>query len=119
NEAAVHALGLNDPVGRQVRMPSTGTLFTIAGVVRDFHYSSFQQAVGPLAFSHLNDNLSYRYLSVRLQSANIPQTILSLQNKWKELVPNAPFEYDFMDQRFASLYQSELQLQKAAGLATL
>jgi putative ABC transport system permease protein len=34
------------------------------------------------------------------------------------LVPDAPFEFGFMDDQFASLYQSELQLKRAADVAT-
>lgn len=45
-------------------------------------------------------------------------TIAAMREKWKELSPNAPFEYTFMDERFQSLYESEIQLKKATGLAT-
>jgi putative ABC transport system permease protein len=31
----------------------------------------------------------------------------------------APFEYTFMDEKFAALYRSELQLKEASGLATV
>jgi ABC-type antimicrobial peptide transport system permease subunit len=39
--------------------------------------------------------------------------------KWKEMSPNTPFNYQFMDEKFAALYKTELQLQKASGLATI
>ena len=33
--------------------------------------------------------------------------------------PGTPFEYSFMDEKFQSLYRSELQLKKAANIATI
>lgn len=117
NETAARALGvtrLNQPV----RMPS-GAEFIVTGIVKDFNYSSFQQNIGPLAFIHMRDSPQYRYLTFKIGSSHIDQTIEALQAKWKTLSPNAPFEYNFMDERFQLLYRSELQLKKATHLATL
>lgn len=33
--------------------------------------------------------------------------------------PNTPFNYSFMDEKFAALYKTELQLQQASRLATV
>ena len=33
--------------------------------------------------------------------------------------PGTPFEYSFMDEKFQSLYRSELQLKKAANISTI
>lgn len=38
--------------------------------------------------------------------------------KWTALMPDAPFEYQFMDDALAKVYATELQLKKAATLAT-
>lgn len=46
------------------------------------------------------------------------KSIASLKERWKKVSPAAPFDYFFMDEKFQSLYRSELQLQKAAGIAT-
>jgi ABC-type antimicrobial peptide transport system permease subunit len=117
NETAAKALGVNE-VNQTVRMPS-GFTFTLAGIVKDFNYSSFQQSIGPAAFTHLRDSPQYRYLTIKTGSENLENTIEAIKQKWKKLSPNAPFEYDFMDERFASLYKSEIQLKKATSLATL
>ena len=36
-------------------------------------------------------------------------SISDLEKKWNKYVPEAPFEYTFMDERFAKLYKSEQQ----------
>ena len=44
---------------------------------------------------------------------------MRLQKKWAALMPGAPFEYKFMDDTFANLYKSEIQLKKASYTATI
>lgn len=47
------------------------------------------------------------------------ESLAMIRNEWKKLSPGAPFEYTFMDEKFRSLYQAELQLQKAGSIATI
>jgi ABC-type antimicrobial peptide transport system permease subunit len=117
NETAAKALGITS-INQTVRMPD-GPVFTIAGIVHDFNYSSFQESIGPLVFLHMRDSPQYRYLTFKIGTQHIGQTITALREKWKALSPNAPFEYKFMDDRFGALYQSEIQLKKATQLATV
>lgn len=122
NETAAKFLGLdlNSAVGREVMFPAAiGGSLTIAGIVKDYNYSNIQEGIEPLAFMHVKDARSYRYLTLRLKSENISQAIAEVERKWKEAAPNSPFEYFFMDEKFQSLYNSELQLKKAANVATL
>lgn len=117
NETAAKLLGVT-AINQQLRMPS-GTTFTVGGIVNDFNYSSFQQSIAPLVFLHIQDSPQYRYLTFKIASQDIENTIAALKQKWQMLSPNAPFEYNFMDERFQSLYQSEIQLKKATNLATV
>jgi ABC-type antimicrobial peptide transport system permease subunit len=121
NESAVKALGLTVAfaVNREIKVPSSGTILTVAGVIKDFNYSSLQNQVEPLAFFHVKDATSYRYLSLKLSTGNIVETVARIRSKWRELSPGTPFEYTFMDEKFQSLYRSELQLKKAANIATV
>ncbi len=121
NESAVKALGLtiSSAPNRQVKVPSFGTVLTIAGVIKDFNYSSLQNQVEPLAFFHVKDATAYRYLSLKLSTNNMVEAVGRIRNKWLELSPGTPFQYSFMDEKFQSLYRSELQLKKAANIATI
>ena len=81
--------------------------------------SNIQDGIEPLAFIHVRDALSYRFLTIRLNTENISQALVDIRSKWKEASPNSPFEYFFMDEKFQSLYNSELQLKKSAEVATI
>ena len=120
NESAVKAVGLTPgkAAGAIIQLPDGRGQVTVTGVVKDFHYAGLQQAIEPLVFIHVRDTKGYRYLTVKLSSPDISQAVSQVRAQWKDLSPTAPFEFNFMDDRFATLYRSDLQLKKAAGIAT-
>jgi putative ABC transport system permease protein len=99
----------------------TKYLSTVAGVVKDFHYGSMQANIQPLVFAHVNEPYIriYRYYSFKISTPVITDAIDEIKVKWSSLFPDAGFEYTFMEDRFQSLYTTELQLKKAAGIATM
>jgi len=123
NETAARSLGvdINSAVGREIRLPAAagGGYLSVAGIIKDYNYSNIQDGIEPLAFIHVRDALSYRFLTIRLNTENISQALVDIRSKWKEASPNSPFEYFFMDEKFQSLYNSELQLKKSAEVATI
>ena len=120
NESAAKAVGLTPgkAAGAIIQLPDGRGQVTVTGVVKDFHYSGLQHAIEPLVFTHVRDSKSFRYLTLKLNSPDISQAVSQVKAQWKELSPTAPFEFNFMDDRFATLYRSDLQLKKAAGIAT-
>ncbi len=121
NETAVKALGWTTAVGKTIHLgASNGLTLTVVGVVKDFYYESLQHAIDPLIIANLNEPFTraYRYYSIKLSTSNIDRSINVLRDKWKTFFPEAGFEYVFMDDQFQALYQSELQLKKAANIAT-
>ncbi len=121
NEKAVKALGyktVSAAIGRQVRIPNDPTVFTIKGVVKDFHFGSMQAGIQPLVFFDVNTALAHRYLSFKLKPGNVSASIEAIQKKWRQLMPGSAFEYSFMDDTLKKLYATEIQLKKAAYAAT-
>lgn len=121
NETAVKQLGLinENAVGTQVRTPVVKFPITIVGVMKDYNFSSMQDKIGPIGFIHVKNSKVYRYVAAKLNAANMPEAINELKAKWKSFTPGAPFDYTFMDEKFTALYKSDLQLQKAADIATV
>ena len=121
NEAALHALGwktANEAIGQPLQQSGVDLSFHILGVVKDFHLSSMQEAIPPVCFTNLTWNPRYRYMSIRLGSENMSCEIEALHQRWKTLLPGAPFEYTFMDDTLAKLYKTELQMKQAARTAS-
>jgi len=121
NETAVKVLGLNSAIGKTINIgAANGQLLTVVGVIKDFNYSSLQFSMQPLIIADIREPFtrSYRYFSLKLNTADISNSVNALENKWKTLFPDGGFEYVFMDDKFQSMYQAELQLKKAANIAT-
>jgi putative ABC transport system permease protein len=121
NESAVKALGFARPadaIGRQVRVPGNRQRFTIGGVIKDFHFESMRNAIGPLYMVHVRQAGVYRYLSLRLKPGDLPAQITALSREWTELFPDAPFNYTFLDDTLKTMYDTELRMDRAAQAAT-
>ena len=121
NEAAAKALGwpnAEDAVGKKVMLPGNNPL-TVAGVTKDFHFGSMQEKIQPVTFLHVDLYNVYRYLSFKIKPGNVATSLQALQKKWSALLPGTPFDYTFMDDALAKMYQSEIQLKKAAQVATV
>jgi putative ABC transport system permease protein len=122
NETASNALGYKTPadaVGQLVNIPGVNTPFTICGVTRDFHFGTLAETIKPLSVLNVNYTTLYRFFSIKLKTGNVQRSIAALQSKWSTLFPDAPFEYHFMDEALAKLYQTEIQLKKAAYMASI
>jgi len=121
NETQAKALGWIDPqkaIGQQVHIQGNKNLFTICGVTSDFHFGSMQKQIQPITFINVNFSNFYRYFSFKLRPGNMQHDLETLQKKWSTLLPDAPFEYVFMDDALKKVYQTEIQLQKASYMAT-
>ncbi len=104
NETAVKTLGLTEPLGKRVVFTG-GTEREIIGIIKDFHFNSLHQAISPMAiimpFTHLGQ------LAVRFQGDNMFNTLNNIESTWNESFPNVPFEFQFIDDHLASLYEKE------------
>ncbi len=121
NNQAAKALGYANPeeaVGRQVAIngqPPT----TIAGVTDDFYLNTMHSAQPAVVWTNVFGSTAYRFFSIRIQPGSIARSMAAIEKKWKELMPDAPFEYTFMDESLHHMYQSEMQLKKASSTATI
>ena len=78
----------------------------VIGVVENFHYASLREKIEPLVF-YLDPFVPIEYFIVKMHPKEISQALYLLKEKWKQVVPDHPFEYFFLDQQFAQFYQSE------------
>ena len=122
NEKALYAYGFKtakEAIGYNLNVVGEENALIVQGVISDFHFESMQQHIKPQLFFSVSAILNYRYLSFKLKPGDVNRSLTALQQKWKSLMPNASFEYKFMDDTLANLYESELQFKKAAYTASL
>jgi putative ABC transport system permease protein len=106
NESAARSLGYafpKDAVGRNYSQ--WGSKGKIIGVLKDFHYQSLQQQIRPLTMRY--EPGAFGLISIKVSSANMSATIKAIENKWQQIIPNRPFEYNFLDEFFDQQYRAE------------
>lgn len=104
NETAVEQLHIQKPVIGQ-RFIYYGNTGTIIGVVKDFHYKSLHDKIGPMVISNGNGSGFY----VKTAPGNTAAAIASAAKIWKGTFPDVPFTYDFLDESYNELYKTEQQ----------
>jgi putative ABC transport system permease protein len=111
NETAVKALGLTDPVGKEIiQMVGNGgkpAKSTILGVMKDFHFQSLHDEIRPLAVHWFGPDGFGKVVSIRFRPVAFPALLKSIESTWKRLAKGQAFEYEFFDEHFAATYNAE------------
>ena len=114
NETAVKDLAIAKPViGKQIawsKDADTTYYLNIVGIAKDFHFTSMRNEIKPFAF--MVTPRAQGTFMVKLSGKKIAATLTQMENKWKSYSGERVFEYSFLDEAFANLYQSESRFQK-------
>ena len=111
NEAAIRAMGLENPVGKIIRLWDKYDL-EILGVVKDFHFQSLHSEVNPLFF-RLNPRNTWNIM-IRLEAGKEKETLAALEKFYRDFNPGFSFEYQFQDEEYSKQYAAE---QRVATLS--
>ena len=121
NEKAVAEMKLKNPIGARLTSPDpflngrdgSTNIYTVVGVVKDFHFQSLHQKIAPLFI-----NYSMRFgevantTALRIKASDFTTAVAQIENTWKKFVKKQPFHYAFLDQTLARQYHSEQTMQK-------
>jgi putative ABC transport system permease protein len=114
NESAVKVFGLKDPIGARLRNNAPDNdgneiarTFTVIGIVKDFHFQSLRDKITPLAIQSSEFFGFKQYLAVKIKPGQTHETIQQLENQWKQLMPEQPFRYSFLDDQLKTSYAEE------------
>ena len=126
NELAAQRMGFRNPqdaVGKTIGVgyfdPEDGLVPThIIGVVRDSRFRSIREPVDPILFRL--DRTYATTLLVRYDAANAAAARNNIEQAWKRLVPDVPFDGVFSEDKIAELYTAEQARARVfAGFALL
>ncbi len=111
NESFARDNKIDDPLGGKI-FGFDGNEYEIIGIVRDFHFESFNSPISPLAI--LSGN-SYSYCLVNLNThdfSTLKKSLDEIKNITSGLSPSFPVEISFFDQAVENMYRSELQFRR-------
>ncbi len=107
NEEVVEVMGLENPIGTILIQGSNR--MEIIGVVKNFHFNSLHQRIEPSAI--VWDWWTTR-ACIKLSGSNLNQTIVNIDEIYREFSPGVGFEYDFLYESFGRQYEAEKRLEK-------
>jgi ABC-type antimicrobial peptide transport system permease subunit len=110
NQKAADYMGMDAPLGQRVSF--WGVEGQIIGVVKDFHHVSLHREIMPQVFSISSRFYSdwIKYVFVKIASENVTDTLKHIEEASLNLAPEYPFDYSFLDQGVAALYEAEQRL---------
>ena len=123
NEAAAKFMELQNPVGEIVTWKwkdKQPVPYTILGVIKDMVMESPYEPIEPTMFfvKALNGGVSSINIRVNPGIA-MNQALPKIENVFKKLVPSVPFDYQFVDEEYASKFAAEERIGKLAGFFTI
>ncbi|MBR9854866.1 MAG: FtsX-like permease family protein [Algicola sp.] len=99
NTKMASELGLQDPIGK--KLDNSNQVFTIIGVIEDFHFKSLKEDISALSLVIGNDAGA---VSVKLEKGNPTEALASIEKVWNKNVPNQALNYTFLEQSFAQMH---------------
>lgn len=130
NETAARQFGISALDGTRIQIPSVNMAVSeeplerpfeaqVIGIVRDFHFQSLHEAIGPMVIAYHNNPIqAIDYYTVRLLAGRAEQSLKQMEKVIHSVDPNHLLEYNFLDERLTDFYRQDLkrsQLFTTAG----
>jgi putative ABC transport system permease protein len=114
NQSAVKALNLTDPIGKKIvvqnNVDTPNNELEVIGVIDDMQYFTLREASKPVMY-YIKDWGKYE-IALKLGKGNYSSTLKQVETIWKEIAPQWPFSYQFLDERINNNYKSEINTGK-------
>jgi putative ABC transport system permease protein len=123
NESYARAIGFQHPEDALNKyLQWNGKNVPVVGVMKDFHEQSVYSLISPIVFGGSNGSTFHIKLKPNNAGGTLwKNTIAGIQKAYKQMYPDEDFNFKFLDDTIASLYENEQKtgnlLQWATGLA--
>ena len=87
-----------------------GKAYPIVGVVADFHENSYHEPMKPVLIAHMPDEekgIAIKLTTKGKHAADVKIILGRIEKRWKELYPDTPFNYVFLNESITWLYDQE------------
>lgn len=113
NETALKQMGLENPLGK--RISAWNKQGHIIGILKDYHISSLHEEIKPLIVD-VKEDLNFGIIMVKTRPGQTKEALKSLELANAEVNPNYPLAYEFLDQEYAKMYESEAIISKLSNV---
>lgn len=118
NESFVKKAGWKKPIGEIVNFWYDNRKYNVVGVVKDYHYASLNEEIGPELFTikHTND---FGTFFIKIKPNSETSSLKAIQKTFKQLFPLSPYSYDFKDQQNRNSYEAEAKWKQIMLFAAI
>jgi putative ABC transport system permease protein len=113
NEEAVKQMGMKDPIGKWVS--AWNKKGHIIGVLKDYHTNTLREPIKPVILD-VKEYEFFGVIIVRLEAGKTKEGLASLKTVCREINPNYPFAFQFLDQEYDKLYRNEQVVTKLTNI---
>ena len=111
NEAAARLIGMKEPLSFQIK--AFGKPYTTIGVIKDLVKESPFEPVKPTVYI-IGDLVTT--IAIRLSDRNsVRESMIKIEELFVKHNPSVPFDYDFVDSRYAAKFADEERIGKLAA----
>ena len=104
NETAARHFGMDSPIGKRLDVFSGEKKGRIIGVLKDYHFRSLHYRIEPTIVIHIS-RFPYYYLMIKISPDDVGGTVSFIEEKFKQFIPDWPFEYSFLEENYKNLYE--------------
>ncbi len=120
NEAFVKTADLKDPIGHEINFFLTKERKIIVGIVKDYHFASLRDAIGPQCFATRPEGKEpYRQMLIRIKANSEASSLPYIEQTFRKLFPLQPYTYQFDDEQNRQKYAAEAKWKKVVLFGTL
>jgi putative ABC transport system permease protein len=107
NETFVKKAGWKNPLGQTINFwYNNNKKYAVIGVVKDYHYSSLGEKIGPEVFTMKKDN-PYGMAFIKIKPNTAAASLNTIEKTFKQLFPLSPYRYTFMNEENRKNYEAE------------
>ncbi len=116
NESAAKLMNFEEPIGQVVR--DNGVDWRIVGVVKDFILDSPFQKIDPMVIAGAKFAHNVIHIKFKKKAAT-SESLAQTEAVFRKYNPEYPFNYEFVDQKYAKKFNSEKRTAQLINLFTL
>lgn len=99
--------------------PNPITYVTVAGVMKDFNYSSLHGEVKPFMLVYSRNPGDFTTVIASTDSKNYKALLSNIEAIWHKNLSSVPFEYAFLDAEVQKQYETEITLSQIINSFTI
>ena len=117
NEEAVKQFEFDPELEKRLTPGGGQVVLPVIGVLKDYHFKSLHQKIEPFVLS-LATEQAFLWVFIKTTGESMSRVMQFAEKEWQRLNPGHPFDYTFVDNNIAMMYQSEMRLSRLFSIFT-